>query len=126
MDIQDVSSKAFLCVTQQTSAGSAMKLSPAQERICRVRRERSQRTRTRPSALAFNFFEHRAAALAHGRIVLILTHMGGVVPAAFTLLPVCLLHLDMDAAAAVARALLEPNRRDDEQIAQLVGIAQQQ
>src|SRR3984885_894370 len=72
------------------------------------------------SAVGLEFLQHRAAAFANCGIRFVLADVYGVIPAAVALRAISFLDLDVHSAAAVAGALHQRYRRDDEQITQLV------
>ena len=57
------------------------------------------------------FLQHRAAALADCGVSLVLADVDRIIPAAFALGAVRLLHLDMDLPGAIARTLERASRR---------------
>src|SRR5208337_3993456 len=69
---------------------------------------------------ALQFFQHSATALADRRIHLVFAHVRGVIPAAFALGAVGFLHLHPHAAGA--GPWRECDRRNDEQVAQFLGV----
>src|SRR5580704_10008816 len=56
----------------------------------------------RVSTSAVDLFQHGAATLAHRRIPLILAHAGRIIPAALTLQPISLFHLNVHRSRAVS------------------------
>ena len=74
---------------------------------------------------ALQFLQDRAAALADRGIGLVLAKSRGIIPAAFALGSIGLLHLDVYTAGPVARALRERNYRNNEEEAKLVAMTRQ-
>src|SRR5260370_42421840 len=67
-----------------------------------------------------NFFEHGAAALAHRRIILVLTDVSREIPTALALQSRSFAHLHHNWSVAIPCSLFDFDGRDDEEVAQIV------
>src|SRR5260221_7432856 len=72
-------------LVQRSSSSTAKAIRKLQARMIRGRGIFSSSISSSPELLCFQFFQHRRAALAYFRILLVFANVDGIVPATFAL-----------------------------------------